>query len=97
MSYHANHNLKTYQMDTEEYVPSGYQPNTELRAGDTVVFLRQAVGYPTKKLIGVIVDFNYVTDFANKIYPCAHIKSDCEYGGALPYNHTIDLKGLTKV
>lgn len=64
------------------------------KIGDEVEFLRQAVGYPTKKMKGIIHSFNYKKDNYDKPHYLAHIKADCEYGSDLPYNHTINIEGL---
>jgi hypothetical protein len=69
----------------------------EFKVGDEVKFLRQAVGYPNVMLKGVIHSFNYTENFFKQKSPVAHIKAECEYGSALPYNNTIYLSGLTLV
>lgn len=65
--------------------------------GDTVTFLRHSVDYGNKWLTGVIVSFNYTEDMARNRYPTAQIQADCEYGSALPYNHSIHLQCLKPI
>jgi hypothetical protein len=71
----------------------------QFKIGDKVSFLRQVVGYPNKILQGVIVGFNTRENIGvpKLSFPVAHIKAKCEYGSALPYNHTLALTELTPI
>lgn len=85
-------------MKKKEYKEDSTYPDKEClgyKIGDRVQFLRQCVGYPTKFLEGDIVGFNYKDDnpLRTRTY-VAHIKSECEYGSGLPYNHTEAIQSL---
>jgi len=65
--------------------------------GDNVIFKRMAIDYPTKDLIGTIVQFCYNSAFNGEPSYYACIKANCEYGSKLKYNNTVSLSALDKI
>lgn len=95
----VNHNGISYTLQPEKsyYIQKAVghtkEPDT-FKIGDTVKFTRKCVGYPTKELTGTIIEFGW-SGRIRAGFPVARIKAACEYGSALPFNHTISLIELT--